>query len=58
MEKKRVSLDRRVEGRMGEGDGVYFVTLYKNGQLEIRPKGGRGESTKVVDVDSIYQDAG
>ena len=31
--------------------------VYRNGQLEIRPKGGRSDSARVIDVDSIYQRA-
>jgi hypothetical protein len=40
------------------GEEVFFVTLHKNGDMEIRPKGARaGDSTVIVTVKAIYERA-
>lgn len=55
---KKVGLERRVEVRMDDGGEVYFLTLYKNGAIEIRPKGARDpDATVTVTAGQVYRTA-
>ncbi len=55
---KKISLDKPVEVRMEDGPEVFFVTVYKNGSIQIRPKGARDpEATVFVIVGSVYKRA-
>jgi hypothetical protein len=55
---KKVSMTKPVELRVGGGAEVYFLTVYENGAMEIRPKGARDpEATVKVTVDGTYQRA-
>ena len=47
-------LEVRVEG----SNGVYFLRIWKNGSLQIRPKGARKpEASALVTVGSVYRRA-
>jgi hypothetical protein len=56
---KKVSLTTRpVEVRVESGGDIFFVKIWKNGSLQIRPKGARkAESVALTTVSSIYQRA-
>ncbi len=45
--------------RVGPASGqVYFINVFPNGEIEIRPKGARDpDATVVVTVDGVYQAA-
>ena len=55
-EVKKIAPTKPVEVKVESGGEVFFVTVFKNGSLEVRPKGiRRPESTAITTVHSIYQ---
>jgi len=53
---KKVSADRPVEVRVESEGEVYFVTLWKDGVIRIRPKGSRAaDSTAMSSVGGMYR---
>lgn len=58
MKTRKVAVSVPTQVRIGKAGDVYFVTIYPNGELEIRPKGSRKpESTVTVTTHSVYQNA-
>ena len=57
MNPKRIGLTQRpAQVRVESGKQVYFVTIWKNGSLQIRPKGSRKlDATVHVAVDQVYR---
>lgn len=54
---KRISLTSRpVEVRVESGEQVYFLKIWRNGSLQIRPKGARKpEAAATTTVHSVYR---
>ena len=59
MKTKRIGLDKcPVELRVEGASGIFFVTIWRNGSLQIRPKGARGEeSVGSTTIGSVYRRA-
>lgn len=53
---RKIGLAKPIEVRMGSGDKVFFVTLYKNGDVEIRPRHSRDpDAVAVTTIEAVYK---
>ena len=53
---KKILPTKPVEVKVESHGQIYFVTVFKNGALKIRPKGARNpEAVAITSADSIYR---